>query len=48
MEIEWGKAFQVFYIGFGGVFCGLVLLKICVNVIAIVVRIVERFSLVKK
>jgi hypothetical protein len=42
--IEWGKAFQVAFVGFTGVFVGLVLLEICVNILAGIVRIIERSS----
>jgi len=45
---EWGKAFQVALVGLSGVFAGLFLLEISVNVIAKAVRLVERFGSPKK
>lgn len=47
MGMDWGKALQVAYIGFSGVFIGLIILEICVNVIAGAVRIIERFEKAK-
>jgi hypothetical protein len=46
--IEWGKAFQVAFVGLSGVFAGLILLEICVNLFSRVVRIVERSSISKE
>jgi hypothetical protein len=46
--IDWGKAFQVAFVGFSGVFAGLVLLQICVNLFARIVRIIERGSISKE
>jgi Na+-transporting methylmalonyl-CoA/oxaloacetate decarboxylase gamma subunit len=43
--IDWGKAFQVAFVGFSGVFVGLVLLEICVNLLSRVVRVIERSSI---
>ena len=44
---EWGKAFEVAFVGLSGVFLGLVLLNICVNVFAQIVRGVERIGVKK-
>jgi hypothetical protein len=46
--IDWGKAFQVAFVGLSGVFAGLVLLEICVNVLARIVRMVEGNAISKK
>lgn len=45
--IEWGKAFQVAFVGFSGVFAGLVLLEICVNLLARIIRMIESGSISK-
>jgi hypothetical protein len=45
--INWGKALQVAFVGFSGVFVGLILLEICVNLLAMIVRIIERSSISK-
>lgn len=42
--MDWEKAFQVAFVGFTGVFAGLVLLEICINLFAGIVRVVERCS----
>ena len=44
---EWGKAFEVAFVGLSGVFLGLILLNICVNVFAQIVRGVERIGVKK-
>ena len=48
MGADWGKAFQVAWIGFSVVFVGLIVLEISVNVIARIIRIFERLSAAKK
>jgi hypothetical protein len=42
--IGWGKAFQVAFIGLSGVFLGLILLQLCVNILAGIFRIAERIG----
>ena len=39
---DWGKAVEVACIGLSGVFAALIFLEICVNVISLGVRAVER------
>jgi len=45
--IDWGKAFQVAFIGLSGVFAGLILLNLCVTLFAGIFRIVERIGVKK-
>ena len=42
--MDWGKAFQVAVIGLSGVFFGLILLQLCVNIFGGIFRIAERFG----
>jgi hypothetical protein len=42
--VDWGKAFQVAVIGLSGVFFGLILLQLCVNIFGGIFRIAERFG----
>jgi hypothetical protein len=44
LVMDWGKAFQVAFVGLSGVFVGLILLEICVNLLAGIVRLIERGS----
>jgi len=39
---EWGKAVEVACVGLSGVFAALFFLKICVNIISVGVRAVEK------
>ena len=45
--IDWGKALQVAVIGLSGVFLGLILLQLCVNIFGVIFRIAERFGVKK-
>jgi hypothetical protein len=42
--IDWGKAFQVAFVGLSGVFLGLILLQLCVNFFGGIFKIIERFG----
>lgn len=46
--IDWGRAFMVAFVGFNGVFAGLILLEICVNVLARVILVIEHGSISKE
>lgn len=46
--IDWGKAFQVAFVGLSGVFAGLILLNICVNFLSQIVRMIERNPISKR
>lgn len=46
--IDWEKGFQVAFVGLSGVFAGLILLEICINIFSRLVRIVERGSISKE
>jgi hypothetical protein len=45
--IDWGKAFQVAVVGLSGVFLGLILLQLCVNIFAGIFRVIERIGVKK-
>jgi len=45
--VDWGRAFQVAVIGLSGVFLGLILLQLCVNIFGVIFRIAERFGVKK-
>ena len=42
--MDWGKVLQVAAIGLSGVFLGLILLNLCVNVFGVIFRFAERFG----
>jgi len=45
--MDWGKALQVAVIGLSGVFLGLLLLKLCVNIFGVIFRLAERIGVKK-
>jgi len=45
--IDWGKAFQVAFVGLSGVFSGLILLNLFVNLFAGIFRVIERIGVKK-
>ena len=45
--IDWGKALMVAFVGLSGVFLGLILLQLCVNIFAGIFRVVERIGVKK-
>jgi hypothetical protein len=45
--MDWGKALQVAVIGLSGVFLGLILLNLCVNIFGAIFRFAERFGVKK-
>ena len=46
--VEWGTVLNVAFVGLTGVFAGLLLLEISANIMARVVKVVERFAPPKK
>lgn len=46
--IEWEKGFQLAFVGLSGVFAGLILLEICINLFSRLVRIIERGPISKE
>ena len=42
--MDWGKALQVAGIGLSGVFLGLILLNLCVNIFGVIFRVAERLG----
>ncbi len=40
-SIPWGKAFEVFFVGFGGVFGFLVILQLSINLFSKIARQIE-------
>jgi len=46
--IDWGKVFQVAFVGLSGVFAGLILLNLCVTIFAGIFRVVEWIGINKK
>lgn len=43
-SIPWGKAFEVFFVGFGGVFACLVMLQLSINLFSKITRQIENIG----
>ena len=43
-SIPWGKAFEVFFVGFGGVFACLVILQLSINLFSKISRQIENIG----